>query len=266
MAFYDAHCHLQDERIAGQLDAVLARAATAGVAGMLCCGSAETDWHGVQALALRCPAVHPAYGLHPWYAAKRSAHWLDTLRRHLEDPRAVVGEIGLDRALDPATFAAQEDVFLAQIRLAAEWRRPVSVHCRRAWGRLMDLLDSHGWPPEGVVLHSYSGGAELVAPLVRRGAFFSFSGAVTHAGNRRGREAAAVVPPDRLLIETDTPDIPPQLPEGASAMHGPDGRAFSEPAQLPWVAAAVAGMRGTDLAGIAALSMRNAQKVVFGAR
>lgn len=264
--WFDSHNHLQDERLAPHREAVLERASNAGVTGMLCCGSAESDWATVRDLARSLPAVIPAFGLHPWYATDRSPAWLESLRDLLRDPSAGVGEIGLDRALDPATFPAQEEVFLAQVRLAAELHRPVSLHCRRAWGRLMELLDRQGWPPDGVVLHSYSGGAELVTPLVRRGAFFSFSGAITHGANRRGREAIPVIPADRLLIETDAPDIPAALPVDLPVLRGADGRFLSEPAHLVHVAAAVAALRGQSPAEVAALTTRNARQLLSAGR
>ena len=281
MRLFDSHCHLQDERLAPHLDGVLRRAADAGVAAMLCCGSAESDWEAVRALARAHPAIKPAYGLHPWYAADRSPQWLDTLRRFLttapdplacragtvadlpagRTPGACVGEIGLDHALDKSTFAAQEECVLAQIKLAAELRRPVSLHCRRAWGRLMDLLDTHGWPPDGVILHSYSGGRELVAPLVRRGAHFSFSGAITHDRNVRGREAAAAVPEDRLLIETDAPDIPAAASDEV-ALRTPDGKPLSEPANLVLTVRTLAALRHVPEAAIAEATWRNAECLV----
>ena len=306
MRLFDSHCHLQDERLAPHLDGVLRRAAAAGVDAMLCCGSAESDWDAVRALAAAHPAVQPAFGLHPWYVADRSPKWLDSLRRYLAEPldplplsgsrgrspshqteavlnpgrasvlasrepedppkeeasRAIVGEIGLDHALDKSTFAAQEECFLAQVKLAAEWRCPVSLHCRRAWGRLMELLDARGWPPDGVVLHSYSGGPELVAPLVRRGAFFSFSGAITHDRNARGREAAAAVPEDRLLIETDAPDIPALLPPGAPALRGADGKPLSEPAHVLLTVRTLAALRHVSEEAIAECAWKNSVRLL----
>lgn len=261
--YYDTHCHLQDERLRPHLPEVLERATRAGVSRMLCCGSAESDWPDVVELAERFASVHPAFGLHPWYAAEATPAWLETLRMLLETrPTAAVGEIGLDRALDPETFPAQEEAFLAQIHLAAVLHRPVSVHCRRAYGRLMELLDHHGWPPDGIVLHSYSGGKELVMPLVRRGAFFSFSGAVTHDRNIRGREAVAAVPEDRLLIETDAPDLPAALPPEIAVLRGADGRPFSEPAHLVHVAATIADLRGITPDAVATLTHANAAQVL----
>jgi len=260
---YDSHCHLQDERLRPYLPEVMERTARAGVTRLLCCGSAESDWPDIGDLANRHPAIRPAFGLHPWFVTEASPTWLGSLRTLLETwPTAVVGEIGLDHALDPATFPAQEEAFLAQIHLAATLHRPVSVHCRRAYGRLMELLDYNGWPPDGIVLHSYSGGKELVTPLVRRGAFFSFSGAVTHERNLRGRDAAAVVPADRLLIETDAPDMPAALPPGAALLRDADGRPLSEPAHLVCVAATIASLRGLTPDTIANLTHANAEQVL----
>ena len=241
----------------------MARAEAAGLRGLMCCGSSEEDWPLLPALARRYPAVRLSFGLHPWYVAGRSAQWLDTLRSHLVATPSGVGEVGLDHAIDPATFAAQEEALLAQIRLANELRRPVSFHCRRAWGRFMELLDNQGWPACGFVIHSYSGSAELVMPLARRGAYFSFSGAITFEANRKGRDAVTAVPAERLLVETDAPDIPPALPDGAAALRDPAGKAINEPANLIRVIETAARLRGTDRDGLAEQTWENAL-AVFG--
>lgn len=259
MHFFDAHCHLQDARLTPHLDAVMMRASQVGVTGFMCCGSSEADWTLLPKLAGRFPGIQLSFGLHPWYTGERSAGWLDILRRQLSDTPSAVGEIGLDRALDPATFAEQEEVFLAQIHLADELKRPVSIHCRRAWGRLMELLDVKGWPAGGFVLHSYSGSTELIAPLVRRGAFFSFSGAITFEHNRRGREAAAAVPLDRLLIETDAPDLMPALPPDAPILRESDGNPLSEPAFLVRVLETLADLRSAGRDTIATATYGNAR-------
>ena len=209
MPLFDAHCHLQDNRLMPYLDSAVSRAEQVGVAGFMCCGTREDDWPMLPGIAKRFPGVRLSFGLHPWFIGNRSNAWLDTLARTLAAHPAAIGEIGLDHALDKATFADQETVFLAQIHLAGKLGLPVSIHCRRAWGRLMELLDEKGWPDSGFMIHSYSGSPELVAPLVRRGAYLSFSGAITFNQNVRGREALASVPLEHLLIETDSPDLKP---------------------------------------------------------
>lgn len=260
---FDAHCHLQDKRLAPLLNDAMNRAIQAGVTDLMCCGTREADWPDVIDIAARFINVRISFGLHPWYVADRTATWLDTLRGLLKDHPSAIGEIGLDHALDLQTFAAQEEAFLAQLTLAVELERPVSVHCRRAWGRIMELLDDHGWPPHGILFHSYSGGPELVPALVRRHASFSFSGAITHDQNVRGREAVAIIPEDRLLIETDSPDIMPAIPSLKPESkhhfllrrHDP----VNEPANLQYVASAIADLRHWSLDQTGAITRKNAE-------
>lgn len=258
---FDAHCHLQDERLTPTIPTVMERAAKAGVTDLMCCGTCESDWPAVINVAARFPGVHISLGLHPWFIADRTTKWLDTLQGLLRDHPAAVGEIGLDHALPKETFADQEAVFLAQLSLAAKLERPVSVHCRRAWGRMMELLDGHGWPPGGILFHSYSGVPDLVRPLARRGAYFSFSGAITHDNNKRGREAVIVVPEDRLLIETDTPDLMP----ATGIARTPGTEPLNEPANLQYIAATIATLRNWTPLQTATLTHQNA-KAFFSLR
>lgn len=254
MNLFDAHCHLQDERLAPDFDAVMRRADQAGVRRFLCCGSSETDWPRVAQLADHYPGIVPAFGLHPWYVRERSATWLDTLRRHLSTTASTVGEIGLDHAIEPRNDEEQESVFLAQLDLARQLNRPASIHCRRAWDRLLSLLRNIESLPRGFMIHSYSGGPELVKPLADLGAYFSFSGSITRSGNRRGHRAAREVPADRLLAETDAPDIPPVIHDGHQVIEP----AVNEPANLRHVIAALAEIRGAPPDNIAELTWNNA--------
>ena len=141
---FDAHCHLQDDRIFGDVDAVLLRARQAGVRAMMCCGSGEDDWENVRALSKR-EGVFVSYGLHPWYVDARSGAWFEKLGALLENaPEAGVGEIGLDHALKDANREIQDEIFISQLRLARDLDRPVSLHCRKAFGRFMEILKDEG--------------------------------------------------------------------------------------------------------------------------
>ncbi len=262
MKLFDAHCHLQDERILPRADAVLAQAAAAGVVRLTCCGSSPEDWETLTALAARHRDITSAFGLHPWSVASRRADWLQTLRERLyADPLAGVGEIGLDHALADADPADQWHVFREQWRLASELDRTASIHCRRAWEPMVEAVQSDDFPKRFVV-HSYSGSAEMVPLLAKRGAYFSFSGSLTRSGNRRGRTAAAVVPIDRLLIETDAPDIPPVAPDPATGLRAPIAGP-NEPANLPLVLAALSAVRAVSLEELAQVTFDNAGRV-FG--
>ena len=255
MRLFDSHCHLQDARLLPAVDDVVRRAAAAGVERMLCCGSAEDDWKDVLSLSVRYGSVIPALGLHPFYTAQRSPAWMKTLRGLLRDSGASIGEIGLDHSREPRDEEDQEEVFLAQLALATELGRPASIHCRKAWGRMIELLRSGKTPSAGMVFHSYSGPAELVGPLADMGAYFSFSGSITRAGNQRGHKAVVSVPSDRLLLETDSPDLRPTV-EGTARQDEPN-----EPANLLHVARKVAQLRGATVEEVAARAWQNAVRL-----
>lgn len=216
MALYDAHNHLQDERFGGRQDDLVAACRAAGVVRMVVNGAAEADWPAVAELACRHPdLVHPSFGYHPWCVAERTYQWEQTLIRFLDStPGAGVGEIGLDRWKRGLDFVAQEEMFVRQLRLAAERNRPVSIHCLQAWGRLFDCLRAGPRPVCGFLLHSYGGPAEMVAPLAKLGAYFSLPGYFAHERKQHQREAFLHVPPDRLLLETDAPDQ--RLPDAST--------------------------------------------------
>ena len=264
MRMFDSHCHLQDERLAAALEAVMARAREAGAAGFACCGTEESDWDGVAAVTARFGGVVSSYGLHPWYLGGRSAAWKESLVRRLAaHPKAGVGEIGLDHAIEPRNDDDQTAVFMDQLTLARELSRPASVHCRRAWGTLLECLSRLGRLEAGFVVHSFSGAPDVIPALAAFGARFSFSGSVTYPGNRRARKALVAVPLDRLLIETDAPDIPPYpgpAPEGPALQAR---KPLNEPANLARVFRVVVELRHEGEARLEEQLWRNAQEL-FG--
>jgi TatD DNase family protein len=255
MNFCDAHNHLQDDRFAGRQAGLVSAARTAGVARMVVNGSCEADWPQIAALAREFPGlVVPSFGYHPWYVGERTARWRDTLVEWLErTPGAVVGEIGLDRWKPELSYDGQEEVFVAQLRLAAERNLAASLHCLQAWGRLYDLLREQPRPARGFLLHSYGGPVEMVAPLAKLGAHFSFPGYFMHERKARQRETFKAVPLDRLLIETDAPD---QLLPDAANRHplteALTGKPLNHPANLPAVYEFMAELRGVPLAEFSA--------------
>jgi TatD DNase family protein len=205
----DCHLHLQDPRFSPDLEAVFTRAKNMGVEKFVCNGTCETDWPAVAELAENHPQVIPCFGLHPWYVKDRSADWLGRLETFLDHMPGGVGEIGLDRWIEDRDDEAQEEVFRAQLDLARKKRRPVMIHCLRAWGRLMEILREEKPLTAGMLIHAYGGPAELVAELTAMGAYISFAGTVLEPKRSRTLAAMMVVPRDRLLLETDAPDLSP---------------------------------------------------------
>lgn len=256
MRLYDCHLHLQDERFAGQLEAVLGRAATAGVARMFCNGTREEDWPRLLALARAHPAIVPFFGLHPWFVADRSPEWLDRLREYLALRPAGLGEIGLDRACR-VPLAEQLPVLAAQLALARERELPVAIHCVRAWGKLRELLAGEGAHAPGIILHGYAGPAEMVASFLALGAYFSFSFA--GFGPEAFPPALALVPAERLLLESDAPYRCPD-PElvGFAAL---TTRGINEPANIEYLYRRVAQVRGVSVETLATSVADNGERL-----
>jgi TatD DNase family protein len=261
--FYDAHNHLQDERFAGRREQLVREAAGAGVVRMVVNGSCEEDWPQLAALAKRFPQVLPSFGYHPWYVRERTSHWQNVLQEFLNNMPAVVGEIGLDRWKPNLPHDGQEEVFVWQLRVAAERNVAASIHCLQAWGRLNELLRDNPRPARGFLLHSYGGSKEMVEPLAKLGAYFSFPGYFIHERKERQREAFRHVPLDRLLIETDAPDQ--LLPESHDEFRLKDdsGNPVNHPANLKSIYEFVAKERGMQLDEFAPKIEQNFQRL-FG--
>jgi len=248
MNLFDAHNHLQDAWFAPHRDRIFADLAAAGVRGAVVNGSSEADWPDVAALAVAHPLVRPSYGLHPWDVGNRTADWQPRLVACLDaDPRAVVGEIGLDRwilhrakpddarltGLRRAPLGEQSEVFLSQLQLAASRDLPASIHCLDAHGPLYDLLLESRRPARGLLLHAYNGSVEMAARLSKLGAYFSFNGAFLDPHKERLRAVYAAVPADRLLVETDAPAMRLPAPrEEFSPLPAADGDLANHPANL----------------------------------
>jgi TatD DNase family protein len=139
---------------------------------------------------------------------------LDVIGRLAQEPEVVaIGETGLDYYRDHTTPHQQEAAFRAHIDLAREHDKTLVVHCREAWDDLLALLEDHG-APDRVVMHCFSGDADVVARCVERGWYLSFAGNVTFANAQAIRDAAAITPRELLLTETDSPYLTPHPHRG----------------------------------------------------
>ncbi len=210
MALFDTHCHLQAERIHQSLDSILDNAFQAAVSRMVCCGSTAEDWPEVRDIALRYPQVLPAFGLHPFYVDLAPNNWLTSLKEYLQHIPSLVGEIGLDLMLAKSSITNQLCAFESQLALAIELKRPVCIHCLNAWHYLLPILNTYQHPQVPIQIHSYSGGPKLVDQLLNLNCYFSFSCSLTRTKNHKAHQAIQIIPINRILIETDAPDIPPE--------------------------------------------------------
>ena len=249
---FDSHCHLEDERFTGEVDAALARMAEAGVGRCILAGSDAQSSLRVAAIAAAHGNVYGVVGIHPHEASTFDENTLPALAALLHQPRIVgVGEIGLDYYYDHSPRDVQRDVFAAQLDFAFEQKKPAVFHVRDAHGDVTDIFHAHrGRLPAGV-LHCYTGSVESAREYLAMGFYISLSGTVTFQNARNIHEVARYVPLDRLLVETDSPYLAPVPMRGQR----------NEPAYVRYVAQRVAELRGIPLEELAAQTTANVEKL-----
>ena len=252
----DAHNHLHDPRLPATGAAAIAALRDSGVEMAVVNGTSPADWPAVATLAARFPDfIRPAFGLHPWKVATAPAGWLADLERLLEDnPKASVGEIGLDQWIPNPDIDAQRAAFRSQWELAAALDRAVSVHCLKAWDVLFPLIKELAPRPGRVLIHGFTGPPELARSLVRHGFLLGFGGHALTPRKSAAREAFRQIPLEHILLETDAPDMP--APENLRTHFLPD-RALNHPANLAAHGQALAALRGITPPTLAAALRTN---------
>jgi TatD DNase family protein len=277
--WFDSHCHIQGTYLrdgepgedggpaldlgphATALAAVMARASEAGVTRMVCVGTdADTSAEAVAlARAMGLPgspataegvAVWATVGLHP-HDAVEGVDSLDALlaaelAAGATSPVVGIGECGLDYHYDHSPRPVQREAFALQIALAHRHGLTLVIHTREAWDDTFDILASTG-VPERTVVHCFTGGPAEARRALDLGASLSFSGVVTFKTAGEVREAAALCPLDRLLVETDSPFLAPVPHRGS----------VNEPSRVPLVGAVVAAQKGRSSTEVAEAATRN---------
>jgi TatD DNase family protein len=261
----DSHIHLQTEVFDSDREEVIQRAVQAGVNAFICNGSSPDDWQKVLNLAKTDKRIIPFIGLHPWHVKKhKETDWLKSLQGILERTPCGVGEIGLDRWIKDVDIDVQIQAFREQLHLAQDLNRPVTIHCLRAWGLLLEELRRVAPLSSGFIVHAFGGSKDMVRPLTDMGAYFSFAANVLDPTKKHCQESLLKVPIDRLLIETDSPDIPPPSDHRIAGRTLPDGRYRNEPANLPMILEGVAGIRNEPVEDLAQSLWANAQRLLMG--
>ena len=255
MKLVDTHCHLCHGRLRGQVADVLDRGREAGVVATVCAVGDVQESRAAAALAGEYPDVFCMAGVHPHAAKEVGPHFLTQLEPlAAHDRNAAIGEIGLDYHYEYSPRADQQRVFAEQLDLAVQLDKLVVVHTREAFGDTMALLDAADVDGSRVVFHSWTGDAAEVRRVLDFGAAVSFSGIVTFQKADDIRQAAAVVPDERLLVETDGPFLSPEPVRKMKT---------NEPANVAHVAACLARVRGTDAEALARITTENATRL-FG--
>ncbi len=227
----DSHAHL--DACEEPADVLVERARAAGVTRVVTIGTGIDSCRAALAISEAHDEVYAALGIDPHRAAEPDAHRLDELRELLAHPKAVaVGETGLDTVRRFASLADQRRLFDAQLALAVELSLPVVIHSREAEAETADALEGFRG---NVILHCFSSPGLLPVAL-ERGYYVSFAGNATYPKATELREAAAAVPRDRILVETDSPYLSPQPVRGKR----------NEPAHVVHTVAALAEARGEE--------------------
>jgi len=210
MELIDTHCHLSFDDLVADIDAVLARSREAGVRGWITVGTDPQHNRKAVELANKFENMYAAVGIHPHDAKTVTADILKELRELAQHNKVVaIGETGLDYHYNFSLHEEQRKVFAEHLKMAAELNLPVIVHCREAFDETMEILEQFG-DVKKVVFHCFSGSAEQAKIVLDKGFYISFTGVVTFKNAEASREAAQLVPVDRLMVETDCPYMSPE--------------------------------------------------------
>jgi TatD DNase family protein len=249
----DTHCHLF--LLDGEPGAAVESARRAGVQRLICVGIDPESSHRSVEMAESFRGVFATAGMHPHTADALDQAAGASIEELLSNPLVVgVGECGLDYFRMSSPVEEQQRAFRLHVRWSREVDKPLVVHVRDAWDDAVRILDEER--AERVVLHCFSGDGETAVACAERGWFMSFAGNVTYPKNEHLRQAASVAPPDRLLVETDSPFLAPQ------ALRGRD----NEPANAVMVVEELARVRAVDPSEVLELTTANALVAFPGLR
>lgn len=251
----DSHVHIYDEMFgAGGDEKIVSDMYADGLEYIVCVGCDMDSSAMCVALADKYPAVYATVGVHPYDADTVTAENVKKLGELAAHKKVVaIGEIGLDFHRPGSDRELQVKAMRMQYELARELKLPTVYHIRDGFGEFYEFAKTRDFP-EGAVLHCFSGSAEIAEYYVKKGFYISFSGTVTYKNAVNLARAAAAVPAERLLIETDSPYLTPE-PVRAQQINYPRNVAF--------VADKLAEIRGSTRAEIERATADNA-KAIFG--
>ncbi len=250
---FDTHVHLDMLPAGFDLAEEVALAERRGVRRFLIPGVSPRGWPHLVSVASQVAGGLTAPGLHPLAAHLWSESTADELTGLLAAENAVaIGEIGLDGQLDFPPAGVQEKAFRGQLRLARETGLPVVLHCRKATGRLLEILREEGAGECGGIWHGFSGSRETAAAAIELGFALAFGGPLTWPDARRAPEVLKMLPAEWIVLESDAPDLPPHPHRGEP----------NRPAYLALVAERVAALRDWSPEETARITTANACRVL----
>ncbi len=249
----DSHAHLEMEEFDDDRDAVLGRAAAAGLTAIVTVGTTIPDCEKAVELARLHPSIYAAVGIHPHEVKGIDAGTYDVLRILAQQEKVVaIGEIGLDFFYDLSPREVQLRRFAEQLDLALELDLPVIIHDREAHAETLRILQQRKEGLRGV-LHCFSGDEQMARECIALGLYLSVAGPVTYRKADQLRAVAREIPAERLLIETDAPYLAPQPWRGKR----------NEPAYVAETARCLAEIRGMAAGDLERVTEENARRL-FG--
>lgn len=245
----DSHCHLDFEALAADIDGVMARAAAAGVAGMVTISTHVEKFSTYAAIAERYENVWCSVGTHPHHADEELHIQVDDLVRLSAHPRCVaIGEAGLDYFYDNAPREAQATGLRRHIAASRITGLPLVIHSRKCDDDMAAILQEEaGQGAFPFVLHCFTAGVDLARTALDLGGYISFSGIITFKNAEEIRDVAKFVPDDHYLVETDAPYLAPIPHRGQS----------NEPSFVRHTAEKLAEVRGVSLEQLGAETTAN---------
>jgi TatD DNase family protein len=249
----DSHIHLDHEQFRADLDALIGRAQEQGITRMLTIGTGDgpPKLDCAIELAAKYKGVFATVGVHPHEASKATAATFDNLGELLKEACVLaLGEIGLDYHYDFSPREVQREVFVEQLRLAKAAGKPIIIHTREAWEDTVEVLRRE-WSGAGI-MHCFTGDEAQAREALAMGFHLSFGGVVTFNKAETVRQAVAIVPDDRLLVETDAPYLAPIPHRGKR----------NEPAFMVETVKKLAAVRGVEAAHIATVTSANFERLM----
>lgn len=207
---FDTHVHF--DRLPAEMDPVseAAQARRKGIGHFLVPGVLPRDWHALLSVVESIPGALAAPGVHPLASADWNPEAAAALEELLSSEAvAAVGEIGLDGTPGMPPAAMQEQALRDQIRIAVAAGLPMVLHCRKATGRLLEILRQQGAARVGGIWHGFSGSLETALAAIELGFGLAFGGPLTWPGARRAPQVLQALPADWIVLESDAPDLPP---------------------------------------------------------
>lgn len=251
MKLFDTHAHLYDKAFDNDRETMLA--GVFDVCDYVVCPAEDVaSSEAALSLAQKYPQIYAAVGIHPQLTKDATEEALAAIRKLAEENEKVVaiGEIGLDYYYLYSEIEVQKTWFARQIELAKELDLPIIIHDRDAHGDMMDILRAHKDAKLRGILHCYSGSLEMAEELIEMGFYISFAGPLTFKKAPHLWDAARAVPPERLLVETDSPYLSPEPLRGRR----------NEPANVVWVLKKLAALREIPEDEMARITFENARR------